>query len=146
MPQKRKNHGRNKKNKGNSKNIHCVNCGRLCGKDKAIKRFIIKNMVDASSKRDIEEATAYPEDKIGLPKLYVKNEYCIACGIHARIVRVRSGRDRKIRFVSKYRSDKISEMTELYRIANNKGGNQGGAGFEKKDAKQPAAAEVAPES
>ena len=119
MPSKRRNNGRNKNNKGHYDSVHCTNCYRLCAKDKAIKRFVIKNMVDASSKRDIEANSAYTEEeKYTLPKLYVKNEWCIACAIHGRVVRVRSGEDRRVRYVSKYRSDKRDEMTGLYRIAN----------------------------
>ena len=105
MPIKRRNAGRNKKNKGHADSIHCTNCGRLCPKDKAVKRFVIKNLVDASSKRDIEEASAYPEG-YSMPKFFIKNQYCIACAIHARIVRVRSGEDRRVRYVSKVRRRK----------------------------------------
>jgi small subunit ribosomal protein S26e len=120
MPTKRRNHGRNKNNKGHSDSVHCTNCYRLVAKDKAIKRFVIKNMVDASSKRDIEANSAYTEEeKYTMPRLYVKNEWCVACAIHGRIVRVRSGEDRRVRYVSKYRSDKRDELsTGLYRIAN----------------------------
>ena len=120
MPTKRRNHGRNKNTKGHSDSVHCTNCYRLVAKDKAIKRFVIKNMVDASSKRDIEANSAYTEEeKYTMPRLYVKNEWCVACAIHGRIVRVRSGEDRRVRYVSKYRSDKRDELsTGLYRIAN----------------------------
>lgn len=122
MPKKRRNNGRNKNHKGHSDAIHCENCHRLVPKDKAIKRFIIKNMVDGSSKRDIEEMSVYnvsAEDKYSMPKLYLKNQYCIACGIHARIVRVRSGEDRRIRYVSKYRPDQKEERKKgLYLMAN----------------------------
>lgn len=31
------------------------------------------------------------------PKMYLKLEYCVACAIHGRIVRVRSHDDRRIR-------------------------------------------------
>ena len=88
MPVKRRNGGRNKKNKGHADAVHCVNCYRLVGKDKAIKRFVIKNMVDASSKRDIEANSAYAgsETPYSMPKIYVKNEWCIACGSHSRVV------------------------------------------------------------
>lgn len=121
MPKKRRNNGRNKNNKGRSIGVHCANCTRLCPKDKAIKRFIIKNMVDGSSKRDIEDASAYnSEENTGMPKLYVKNQWCVACAIHARIVRVRSTEDKRVRYVSKYRADQKSEMTKLYRVANQK--------------------------
>jgi small subunit ribosomal protein S26e len=120
MPKKRRNNGRNKANKGNSLKINCCNCTRYCPKDKAIKRFIIKNMVDGSSKRDIEEASAYNEENAAMPKLFLKNEWCIACAIHARIVRVRTTEDKRIRYVSRYRQDQKNEMTKLYRVANQK--------------------------
>jgi small subunit ribosomal protein S26e len=118
MPKKRRNSGRNKNNKGKSISVHCNNCTRLVPKDKAIKRFIIKNMVDSSSKRDIEEASAYNEENASMPKLFVKNQWCVACAIHARIVKVRSTENKKIRYVSKYRPSKRAEMTKLYRVAN----------------------------
>ena len=124
MPCKRRNGGRNKKNKGHADAVHCCNCYRLVGKDKAIKRFVIKNMVDASSKRDIEANSAYAgsETPYSMPKLYVKNEWCIACGIHSRVVKVRSTEDKRIRYVSKYRKDMRDEMTGLYRVANERQG------------------------
>ena len=59
MPVKRKNHGRSKKNRGHVKPIVCTNCGRLVGKDKAIKRFSVRDMIDASSKKDIRDAIPY---------------------------------------------------------------------------------------
>ena len=127
MPKKRRNNGRNKKHKGHSDPVHCENCKRLVPKDKAIKRFLIKNMVDGSSKRDIEEVSVYNEgdEKYQMPKLYIKNQYCVSCGIHARIVRVRSAVDRRIRYVSRYRKDQISEMSKgLYRVANQRKGDK----------------------
>jgi len=118
MPKKRRNNGRNKNNKGKAIPVNCNNCTRLVPKDKAIKRFIIKNMVDSSSKRDIEEASAYNEENASMPKLFTKNQWCVACAIHARIVKVRSTEDKRIRYVSKYRPNKRAEMTKLYRVAN----------------------------
>jgi small subunit ribosomal protein S26e len=123
MPSKRRNGGRNKNNKGRALTVHCANCHRIVSKDKAIKRFIIKNLVDASSARDIKEVSVYNEgkeeaDQFVIPKIYVKNEYCVSCAIHARIVRVRSVEDKRIRYVSKYRRDQRDELTKLYRIAN----------------------------
>ena len=61
MPSKRRNNGRNKKNKGHSDCTNCTNCGRLVPKDKAVKRFQMRNMVDASSKRDIRENYAFDQ-------------------------------------------------------------------------------------
>lgn len=120
MPKKRRNNGRNKFNKGNSISVHCNNCTRLVAKDKAIKRFIIKNIVDSSSKKDIEDASAYDAENSAMPKLFVKNQWCVACAIHARIVKVRSTEEKRVRYVSKYRPDQRSELTNLYRIANQK--------------------------
>ncbi|CAM5999709.1 unnamed protein product, partial [Sphagnum balticum] len=95
MPVKRRNHGRNKNNRGHVSTIVCDNCGKLCPKDKAIKRFTIRDIVDASSKKDLEESRAF--ETYIIPKLYIKTQYCVGCGIHARIVKVRSVADRKNR-------------------------------------------------
>ena len=103
MPSKRRNNGRNKKNKGHADTVRCTNCGRVVSKDKAIKRFQQRNMVDASSKRDIQENYAFNEADFQMPKIYVKLNYCVSCAIHARIVRNRSVPDKKIRYTTKLR-------------------------------------------
>ena len=109
MPSKRRNNGRNKKNKGHSDTVRCTNCGRCVSKDKAIKRFQQRNMVDASSKRDIQENYAYNTADFQMPKIYVKLSYCVSCAIHARIVRVRSVVDRKKRYTTRLRQHVRSE-------------------------------------
>ena len=95
MTVKRRAHGRNKKGRGHVKRVRCVSTGKAIPKDKAIKRFIVRNIVDASSLRDIKEASAYQEYQ--LPKLYLKMYYCVEAAVHQRIVRGRSREARRIR-------------------------------------------------
>jgi len=95
MTVKRRNHGRNKKGRGHVKRVRCASTGKAIPKDKAIKRFIVRNIVDQSSLRDIKEQSAY--ENYVLPKLYIKMYYCVEAAVHQRIVRGRSRTARKIR-------------------------------------------------
>ena len=72
----------------------------------------MRKIVDESSRKDIEDNSAYKTENANgtfhLPKLYIKQQYCVSCAIHARIVRVRSQTrgDRDTRYTTKLRNVK----------------------------------------
>lgn len=95
MTKKRRNGGRNKHGRGHVRRVRCESSAMLVPKDKAIKRFIVRNIVDASAIRDLQDACAI--ENYALPKIYRKVYYSISAAIHSKIVRVRSVKNRRIR-------------------------------------------------
>lgn len=57
--------------------------------------LLCSNIVDQSAIRDLKEASVY--ESYALPKIYIKNYYCVEAAIHQRIVRGRSVEARKSR-------------------------------------------------
>eukprot|EP00037_Helgoeca_nana_P038118 m.19041 g.19041 ORF g.19041 m.19041 type:complete len:140 (+) comp9819_c0_seq1:92-511(+) len=95
MPVKRRNHGRSRHGRHKTNLVDCSHCNCKPPKDKAISRYISRNIADASSLRDLQEASVYTE--YVLPKIYRKNYYCVSCAVHSRVVRGRSREDRRNR-------------------------------------------------
>ena len=95
MTKKRRNGGKNRKGRGHVRNVRCSNCGRCAPKDKAVKRFVVRNMIEKAAESDLMDASVYKAFKV--PKMYLKQEYCISCAIHAHVVRCRTMAKRRIR-------------------------------------------------
>merc|ERR1712130_368243 len=68
---------------------------RCVPKDKAVKRWNARNMMDLSTFRDVSEASIFtnaPNQRV-----YYKSFYSISAAVHNRIVRARPKEERRVR-------------------------------------------------
>lgn len=99
MPIKRRNHGRQKKNRGSTCNKQCIQCGAIVAKDKAVSRCSNMPIIELAAMDDLRAANIYEKPEV--PTFMNMDTYCISCACHLRIVKVRSKNHRKDHYVPK---------------------------------------------
>ena len=130
MVKKRRNHGRKGgcHGRGKARSVTCDGCGGKPRKDKAIQRYLVKNLVEASALRDLADASCV--ENYVVPKQYMKIRYCVSCAVHRRTVRVRPKAERRVRTTGRLprRVDRDGEAAGMRGDAGARaGGGAGGA-------------------
>jgi small subunit ribosomal protein S26e len=97
MPVKRRNHGRQRKNRGSTNRIQCNYCGASVGKDKAVSRTANLPVIENALTDDMNQATIHKTPEI--PTFMNMENYCISCACTMKVVRTRNANARKIRRV-----------------------------------------------
>ncbi|GJS36796.1 zinc finger BED domain-containing protein RICESLEEPER 2-like protein [Tanacetum coccineum] len=77
--------------------------------DKAIKRFLVRNIVEQAVVMDVQEACEFD----------LKMQYCVPCAIHSKVVRVQSRTDRRNReppnrFTSPRYASTVDDSSEVH--------------------------------
>merc|ERR1719378_650525 len=88
-----------------------------CAKGQPVKRFVVRNMVDNSSQRDIVEKSVY-DGEIQLPRTHHKHYYSISAAVHNKVVRARPKQERKIRENPRKRFNKKKKEQEKKKPEN----------------------------
>ena len=96
MPFKRKSRGRAKGGKGKSSLVQCAGCGQLVPRDKAKKVSKRVSIVDAALAKELRQKGAY----IAAP--VETKYYCVSCGVHRGVVKVRAKDERRQRWRRPY--------------------------------------------
>lgn len=75
MTKKRRNRGRSKHGRGHVNRVRCESSGAMVPKDKAIKRYIVRNIVDASALRDMQDACVIDSElaAVGIDRYSAQN-------------------------------------------------------------------------
>merc|ERR1719206_376100 len=93
MPKKRKNGGKCRHNRGACKPVRCDISGALVPKDKAVIKYLRRNIVHVNGQKDLKDASYY--ERYIIPKVYYKSYTCISSAVHRRLVQGRAKKDRK---------------------------------------------------